>query len=104
MALMRTSSTWPALAPLIATGPVHMWPGSFWGTCAWTAARAAGTTRGGGGITSRGPDTVEMVTVSPLSTVRSGLSLASKYPQCTVSAPASRRWVLGMGGLPSGEF
>ena len=75
---MRTSSTCPALAPLMATGPVHMWPGSFGFTCSCTAASAAGTTSGGGGITSRGPETVEMVTVSPLSTVRSGGSLASK--------------------------
>ncbi len=31
------------------------------------------------------PETVEIVTVSPLSTVISGFSAASKYPQCTVS-------------------
>ena len=74
---MRTSSTWPALAPSIATGPVQMWPGS-WGTRACTAASASGTTSGGGGITSRPPETVEMVIVSPLAMVSRGGSLASK--------------------------
>jgi len=55
-----------------------MWPGSFglWTAC--TAARAGGTTSGGGGIISGGPDTVEIVTVSPLLTVTSGGSAASK--------------------------
>ena len=75
---MRTSSTCPALAPLIATGPVHMWPGSTCGTCACTAASASGTTSGAGGFVSRPPDTVDITTVSPLSTVRSGGSFASK--------------------------
>src|SRR5206468_127433 len=62
----------------IAAGPAHMWPGNKGRTCACTAASASGTTRGGGGITSRGPDTVEIVTVSPFSMVSSGSSLASK--------------------------
>jgi hypothetical protein len=35
---------------------------------------------------------VEIVTVSPLSTVTSGFSAASKNPQCTVSGAASTRW------------
>jgi hypothetical protein len=39
------------------------------------------------------PETVDMVTVSPLATVISGFSAASKYPQCTVSGAASRRWL-----------
>ena len=78
MSLIRTSRTWPALVPRTATGPVQMWPGSFglWTAC--TAERAGGTTSGGGGIISGGPETVEMMTVSPLSTVTSGGSAASK--------------------------
>src|SRR4051812_32585176 len=40
------------------------------------------------------PDTVEIVTVSPLSMVMSGLSAASKKPQCTVSGAASSRWFM----------
>src|SRR3954469_23726625 len=38
------------------------------------------------------PDTVEIVTVSPLLTVSSGFRAASKKPQCTVSGAASSRW------------
>jgi hypothetical protein len=38
------------------------------------------------------PETVEIVTVSPLFTVMSGFRAASKKPQCTVSGPASIRW------------
>src|ERR1043166_1050417 len=38
------------------------------------------------------PDKVEIVTVSPLSTVTSGFSAASKNPQCPVSGAASSRW------------
>jgi len=38
------------------------------------------------------PETVEIVTVSPLATVMSGLSAASKKPQCTVSGAASSLW------------
>jgi hypothetical protein len=55
-----------------------MWPGSFGICAACTAASAAGTVSGGGGITSRPPDTVESVTVSPESTVRTGGRPASK--------------------------
>ena len=66
---MRTSSTWPALAPFTATGPVQMWPGSFCGTLFWIAASAGGTTSGAAGIWLAMPETVEIVTVSPLATV-----------------------------------
>jgi len=62
-----------------------MWPGSFCRTLAWIAGSHLGITYGDGGIWLAMPDTVEMVTVSPLSTVSSGLSAASKKPQCTVS-------------------
>ena len=89
---MRTSSTWPALAPFTATGPVQMWPGSFCCTLLWIAASAGGTASGAAGIWLAMPDTVEIVTVSPLSTVSSGFSAASKNPQCTVSGAASSRW------------
>src|ERR1044072_631092 len=92
MSLMRTSSTWPALAPLTATGPVQMWPGSFCWTLLWIAASAGGTASGAAGIWLAMPETVEIVTVSPLSTVNSGFNAASKYPQCTVSGAASSRW------------
>ena len=89
---MRTSSTCPALAPRTFTGPVQMWPGTtlrvtFW----WMAASAGGTTSGGRGITSGVPETVEIVTVSPLSISPTGGSAASKKPQCTVSGDASTR-------------
>src|SRR5829696_5433239 len=70
MSLIRTSRTWPASAPRTATGPVQMWPGSFGLCMACTADRAGGTASGGGGIISGGPDTVEIVIVSPLSTRR----------------------------------
>jgi len=43
-------------------------------------------------IRSAMPDTVEMVTVSPLATLNSGFRPASKKPQCTVSGAASSRW------------
>jgi hypothetical protein len=75
---MCTSSTWPGFAPLTATGPVQMWPGSLGVTRACTSASASGTTKGGGGIISQAPETVEIVTVSPLSTVSIGGSFASK--------------------------
>jgi len=68
-----------------------MWPGSFCGTCLWIAASAGGTTSGAAGIWLAMPDTVEIVTVSPLATVSSGFSAASKKPQCTVSGAASIR-------------
>src|ERR1051326_6104483 len=48
-----------------------------------------------------GPDTDDMTTVSPGATVMSGLSAASKKPQCTVSAPAFRRWVCILCALSS---
>jgi hypothetical protein len=52
-------------------------------------------TKRGGGINSGGPDTDDMVTRSPLPTVSTGASLASKNPQWTVAGPASTR---GMSG------
>jgi hypothetical protein len=67
-------------------------PGAFCCELAWIAGRALGITKGAGGIWLAMPDTVEIVTVSPLSTVSSGLSAASKKPQCTVSGAASSRW------------
>ena len=89
---MRTSSTWPALAPSTATGPVQMWPGTTRRvTLRWIAASAGGTTSGGRGITSALPDTVEIVTVSPLAISATGARVASKNPQCTVSGDASMR-------------
>ena len=63
---MRTSSTCPALAPFTATGPVQMWPGIFCGTLLWIAASAGGTASGAAGIWLAMPETVEIVTVSPL--------------------------------------
>ena len=55
----------------------------FW----WIAASAGGMAKpdSGFGTWVGWPETVEMVMVSPESTVTSGLSAASKYPQCTVS-------------------
>jgi len=59
------------------------------------AASAGGTTSGGRGITSGVPETVEIVTVSPLSISPTGGNAASKKPQCTVSGDAStRRWAM----------
>ena len=55
-----------------------MWPGSFGVWTACTAESAGGTTSGGGGIISGGPETVKIVIVSPLVSVDSGGSLASK--------------------------
>ena len=78
MSLIRTSSTCPALAPFTATGPVQMWPGIFCGTLLCIAASAGGTASGAAGIWLAMPDTVEIVTVSPLATVSSGFSRASK--------------------------
>ena len=54
-------------------------------------ARRHGEAEPGFGNCAGRPETVEIVTVSPGSTVISGFSAASKYPQCTVSAPASNR-------------
>src|SRR5665213_2349375 len=89
---MSTCNVCPAFAPRMATGPVHMWPKNRCGPfAAWIAGNAGGMRNGGAGIRSGEPDTVEMVTRSPLSMVSTGASRASKYPQCTVSAPASRR-------------
>src|SRR5262245_16192706 len=90
---MRTSRTSPTRAPRTATGPVQMCPGTILlVTLSWIAVSAAGTASGGGGITSGVPETVEIVTSSPLSTVRTGSSFASKKPQWTVSGAASIRW------------
>ena len=75
---MRTSSTCPAFAPFTATGPVQMWPGIFCCTLLWIAASAGGTVSGAAGIWLAMPETVEIVTVSPLATVSSGFSRASK--------------------------
>src|SRR5712692_7208691 len=47
----------------------------------------------GFGICGGDPETVEIVTMSPESIVISGLSAASKKPQCTVSGAASNRCV-----------
>ena len=44
--------------------------------------------------TSGAPETDDIVTRSPLSMVRTGTSLASKKPQCTVAGPASTRGTL----------
>src|SRR5262249_45935789 len=93
---MRTSSTCPALAPRTATGPVIMCgPFSFCGTLAWIAESAAGTVKPEPecGIAWGAPDTVDIITSSPGSTVIRGLSDASKKPQCTVPGAASRRCV-----------
>jgi hypothetical protein len=57
----------------------------------WIARRAGGASNGAGGSNSGAPDTVDMVMRSPLSIVATGASRASKYPQCTVSGPASNR-------------
>src|SRR6185312_15362455 len=54
---------------------------------------------GSGGKSSGEPDTVEITTRSPLSTVRTGVSLASKYPQWTVSGPASTRAILAFSSI-----
>src|SRR6516165_6227918 len=63
------------------------------------AASAGGTVSGAAGITSGPPDTVEIVTRSPLSIVSRGGSRASKYPQCTLSGPGSRWMGIGFGPL-----
>jgi hypothetical protein len=55
-----------------------MCPGSFGLCLAWIAGSAAGISNGGSGIISGPPDTVEIVTVSPLSTVMTGGNAASK--------------------------
>ena len=55
------------------------------------AGSAGGILNGGGGNISGLPDTDEIVTRSPLPMVRTGGSLASKKPQCTVAGPASMR-------------
>lgn len=49
---------------------------------------------GGGGKSSGAPETDEIVTRAPLSTVRTGVRLASKKPQWTVEGPASIRGIL----------
>src|SRR3954468_11302781 len=69
-----------------------MWPGIFCCTLLWIAASAGGTVSGAAGIWLAMPDTVEIVTVSPLATVSSGFSRPSKKPQCSVSGAASSRW------------
>ena len=69
---MRTSSTCPALAPRTATGPVRMCgPLSFCGTLWWIAGSAAGTVSPEplAAFAPGVPDTVEITTVSPGSTV-----------------------------------
>ena len=76
-----------------ATGPVQMWPGNILRLApVWIAGSAGGTTSGGAGIMSGAPDTVEIVTRSPLPMVASGASRASKKPQWTVSGVGSR-WI-----------
>jgi hypothetical protein len=57
---------------------------------AWMAGSAGGTTSGGAGIMSGAPETLEIVTRSPLAMVIRLGSVASKKPQCTVSGPGSR--------------
>src|SRR5205085_12563150 len=55
----------------------------------------SGTASGGAGLRSAVPETVEIVTSSPLLTVSSGFNVASKKPQCTLLGAASRRcWAM----------
>jgi hypothetical protein len=56
-----------------------MWPGSMRRVLAlWMSWSAWGIEAGGGGSASGGPETVEMVTVSPLSIVAAGANVASR--------------------------
>ena len=104
MSSMSTCSTWPGRAPRTATGPVQMWPGIiFFILDCWMAWSTGGTTSGGGGSVSGPPDTVEIVTTSPLLMAATGLSFASRKPQCTVSTPASTRIALASAKAFSGE-
>src|SRR2546421_13087959 len=98
---MSTCSTWPGLAPLTATGPVHMWPGTILRLLlAWMAGRAGGTTSGLPGIMSGTPETLEIVTRPPLPVGRSGAKAAAEKPPVTV-AGGGLVWGVGQGGKRS---
>jgi len=73
-----------------------MWGPSFCGTLACTSVSAFGTVKPepAAGTCQGAPETDDITTVSPGATVMSGLSVASKKPQWTVSAPASKRCVV----------
>ena len=68
----------PKLPGHMCTGPVSMCGPSRGDTLSWMAESAAGITSGGAGISSLGPDTDDRTTLSPLSMVSRGGSLASK--------------------------